>query len=443
MNELVKKYLLTAQEIRDNKDKSPEARRKNLKKLLEPIIWLNIFIHGKDNHYRIKFRKWEGRNYDRDFYPFINEDIIDLETEIDLSKLKSNSKKYHIYYRGNIIDMRYDRISFPECACNIEFYNNEIITKKSGKECLLAEYYEQWLQKLAPKTMQGNTDLLDHILFVYAIKRALNGDKKAIEKLYSLYEGRAETEAIKLARANSILANKLSRDAIYYSDIKDNAKFILFHIISGLRAESLISDLKKEKRDKTLLTPEWAEDFYIWYFSEYIPPLLHKGVALYENNPEDPILQETVINLLSPFTPINAITSWASKESNRIFNSDSYRPTKKSNLTAWLFGTKKEPMHGRFMQLMNNIFDKDITEQKHISEQKNDEEIGKYPGGNIPYPTDKMIDTEDEKMQMEILKYASQDARLTSIFISKNKRSEADQKYYERKIKEIKKRFNI
>lgn len=449
--ELVKKYLSTAQEVRENEDKSPEVRRKNLRNLLEPIISLNKLIHQKDNPYRITFHAWEGRNYERDFYPFINEDIIDLETEINLPKLKSNSKKYHIYYRGNIIDMRYDRISFPEYECNIEHNNNEIKaravnTKIDSKECLLAEYYEQWIQKINSETMQGNADLLDNILFVYAIKRALNGDKKAIEKLYSLYEGRAEVDAIKLAKDNKILVNKLKRDRFYYSDIKDSAKFILWHIISGLRPESLISDLQKEKRDKTLLTPEWAEDFYIWYFSEYLPPLLHEGVDLFERNPEDSTLWETIINLLSPYIAINAMTSWKSKEHKRIFNSDSFRPTKKSNLTVWLFGTKKEPMNGRFMQIMNNFLDRDIAEQKHISEQDFDEGEGKYPGENILYSINKMIDSEDKEMEMAILQYAKEDERYISIFArktSKQRLSVADQKYFERKTKEIRDRFKI
>lgn len=426
--ELVKKYLLTAQEVRDNKNKSQdkskskeEIRRENLKKLLEPIIWLNKLIHGKDNPYRINFPAWEGN---RSFYPFINEDIIDLDNEIDVSKLKKNPQKYHIYYNGNIINMRHDKISFP-----------------TRSESLLAEYYDKWILKITPETMRGNVDLLDNVLFIYAIKRALNGDIKAIEKLYSLYEGRAEVQAIKLAKEREILLKKLERDDIYYSDIKDNAKFILLHIISGLRPESLISDLQKEKRDNTLLTPEWAEHFYIWYFSEYLPPLLHEGVDLFEKNPEDFLLQQTIINLLSPYMAINAMTSWKSKDNTRIFNSDSFRPTKKTNLTVWLFGTGKNPMNGIFMKIMNNVLDRDINEQKRISEQEFDEKSGKYPGEKRLDTANKVIDSEDEEITMAMIQYAKQDKRLMSILNSTQRRSEADQKYFERKIKVIKERF--
>jgi hypothetical protein len=77
-----------------------------------------------------------------------------------------------------------------------------------------------------PETMQTNADLLDNILFVYAIKRALNGDKKATEKLYSIYERMAESEAIKIAEQWKIKKS-------CYDDIKSDAKFILQHIYPG------------------------------------------------------------------------------------------------------------------------------------------------------------------------------------------------------------------
>jgi len=424
ITELVKKYLLTSQEIKNNKDKSPEVRRNNLKKLLEPIIWLNKFIHGKDNPLRITFPAWEGRPYDRSYYPFINEGIIDLDTEIDISKIKSNAQKYHIYYNGNIINMRHDKISFS-----------------TRSECLLAEYYDEWILKITTETMHGNVDLLDNVLFIYAIKRALNGDKKATEKLYSIYERRAEVEAIKLAQVNASLAKKIDEDDLDYKEIISNSKFVLLHIISGIRPESLISDLQKDKRDNTLLTPKWAEDFYIWYFSEYLPPLLNEGVDLFEKNTEDLLLRQTIINLLSPYMAINVMTSWKSKDKKRIFNSDSFRPTKKTNLTVWLFGTDKEPMNGRFMQTMKNILDRNSNEQNHISEQIFDEKTGKYPGEKILYPTDKIIDLEDEEIKTAIIQCAKNDQRLMSILNSTKRRSVADQKYFERKIKAIRERF--
>jgi len=349
IRELVKKYLLTTQDVRDEKDKSPETRRKNLKKLLEPIIWLNKLIHGKDNPYRINFPAWEGRPYNRSFYPFINEDIIDLDNEIDVSKLKKNPPKYHLYYNGNIINMLHDKISFP-----------------TRRESLLAEYYDKWILKITPETMRGNVDLLDNVLFIHAIKRALNGDKKTTEKLYSIYERMAEAEAIKIAE-------KWKIKKCYYDDIKSDAKFILQHIISGLRPEPLIADLQKEERDKTLLTPEWVENFYIWYYSEYLPPLLHEGVDLFEKNPDDFLLQQTIINFLSPYMTINTLTNWKSKDNTRIFNSESFRPTKKSNLTVWIFGTKKDPMLGKFRQLMNGILKRYVSEENLIYGQEFDE----------------------------------------------------------------------
>ena len=369
---LVKKYLLTAQEVRDNKDKTPETRRENLRKLLEPIIWLNKFIHGKDNPYRINFPAWEGRPYNRSFYPFINEDIIDLDNEIDVSKLKKNPQKYHIYYNGNIINMRHDKISFP-----------------TRSESLLAEYYDKWILKITPETMRANVDLLDNVLFVYAIKRALNGDEQTIEKLYSTYESMIQAEAIKIA-----IEWKISKRDFKY--IKNDSKFILRHIISGLTPETLIADLQKEKRDKSLLTPKWAEKFYIWYFSEYLPPLLHEGVELFEKNPEDLLLQQTIINCLSPYMAINALTVWKSKKSKRIFNSYSFRPTKKSNLTRWIISSKKKPMLGKFRQLIKPLLKEYILGERYDDNKEYKKNQTKQIDSSVA-DTNEMIDLLIEK----------------------------------------------
>ena len=44
-----------------------------------------------------------------------------------------------------------------------------------------------------------STDLLDQVLVALTIKKALNGNEEAIEKLYTLYEGAAEALAVKFA----------------------------------------------------------------------------------------------------------------------------------------------------------------------------------------------------------------------------------------------------
>ncbi len=361
IKELVKKYLLTAQEVRDNKDKSPETRRKNLKKLLEPVIWLNKFIHGKDNPYRINFHAWEGRNYDRDFYPFINEDIIDLDTEIDVSKLKNNPQKYHIYYNGNIINMRHDKISFP-----------------TRSECLLAEYYNEWILKITPETMQGNADFLDNILFVYATKRALNGDEIAVDKLCHLYSERAIATAIKMAKKRYILkqfTSTSSDEKKNYSALKDEAVEYLKLIISGVQPEKIIESLQKPERDKSSLIPLQAEKYYLWYYSKYLPPLLQEGVELCEKEPENWQLQDFMLAIVNPYFFMKSETEWSGTPKRKFkFNSFVFRPNKKTNLTTWLFGTKSNPMQGRFCQYLNEkVLDREAPKKREIHHDFTDE----------------------------------------------------------------------
>lgn len=70
----------------------------------------------------------------------------------------------------------------------------------------IRKYYEKWLPTLDEQKVKSN-DLLDQILFCFTIKRALNGDNKAIDKLSSLYEGIAVSIAWKMANARKLTSN--------------------------------------------------------------------------------------------------------------------------------------------------------------------------------------------------------------------------------------------
>ena len=69
--------------------------------------------------------------------------------------------------------------------------------RRSGHD--LWDLYEWWLPSLDSKRLKS-IDLLDQILVVYTIKRALNGDSKAIDALFRAYERAAIGIACKMVK---------------------------------------------------------------------------------------------------------------------------------------------------------------------------------------------------------------------------------------------------
>jgi hypothetical protein len=349
----------------------PKVRQGYLKRLLSPLRKLNRIHPSGENPYLNR----DGT------YPFIEEKIW-IDKEIDINKCHYDKEKYSI-------DFEYSKPLdyFDPDAKNIIIWNeyNEYIAKKKEKDAKrkamkltevftltsapapitpldagktsVEELYKKWLPELTQEKMKSK-DLLDQILVCYTIKRALNRDQKAIDKLYSLYEYAAIRRAEKMANKRKInmRAEKLNisetDDMSETDNISHEAKRILYSLISGSKPEYIINSLLMEDSEH-LEIPLSVEKFFFWYLSETVP----KKIDRMKQKPGS--LDGLEIDYLyNPIAIIDANTFW--KDTPKMikkFNSDSYRPNKKTNLTTWLLGTETNYMQGKFCQRISDVID--------------------------------------------------------------------------------------
>ena len=363
---LIDEYFSVVAEIERVKKPSPKVRRAYLRRLLSPLRKLNRIHPSGENPYL----KYDGT------YPFIKEKIW-IDKEIDIKKCHYDKKRYSINFEySKPLEW------FDTDAKNITIWNEyqAYMAKKKEKDAKrkamsiverlkstsapaplstfdegktsVYELYKKWLPELTQEKLTSQ-DLLDQILVCYTVKRALNGDQKAIEKLYSLYEEVAIGIAV-----NMLYKRKFNRSEI--DDIKQEAKIILTSLISGLRPEYIISSLLN-RENTHLKIPLWVENFFFWYFSDHVPKEFDKMKQ------KSSVWGEVEVDyLLNPIAIVDAYTFWQNSPKRvRKFNSSSFRPNKKTNLTTWLFGINKLPqngvtsgfMQGRFCQHIDEIID--------------------------------------------------------------------------------------
>lgn len=357
---LIDEYFSVVAEIEKGKKPLSERKRQErqdyLKRLLTPLVKLNRLHPQGENPYL----KHDGT------YPFIEEKFW-VDKEIDINKLHYDKQKYYINFEYSK-PLNY----FDPDAKNITIRNeyrvyvaNKEEKEKARKEYIeklkrqgkripaslyyspltpldagktsIRELYKKWLPTLTQDIMK-NKDLLDQILVIYTIKRALNGDEKAIEKLYSLYEDTAIGIAVITAKKR-----KLNKDDI--NVIKQEAKTCLSFLISGFRPEDIMNGIE---------LPLQIEKFYCWYLSEYVPKELDK-ILKREPYKLDGVEIDYLLNTISI---MDAYTSWQNTPKRVVkFNSYSFRPTKGKYLTIWLFGKGKGDMNSKLRQLISKSID--------------------------------------------------------------------------------------
>lgn len=352
---------------KDKKRLSKLKRQDYLKRLLTPLVKLNCLNPSGENPY-LKHNAT---------YPFIKETIW-IDKEIDIKSLHYDKQRYCINFEYSKPLSYFD----PD-ATNITIWDEyrEYIDKKkktdaeakargikfipittidAGKTSL-RELYEKWLPALTGDKMKSK-DLLDRMLVCFTIKRALNGDKDAIDKLYSIYENGAIGTAVNMAKKR-----KLNIEDI--KDIKQQATMILRILISGSIPENIINSLSGRNG------PLWVEKLYLWYLSDYVPKELDKIMK----RPPGELDRVEIDYLLNPISIIDAYTLWqGTPERVMKFNSSSFRPNKNINLTIWLFGIGRGDMKGKFCQRISESIDACWKMKKEIlydfSDGNDDEE---------------------------------------------------------------------
>lgn len=402
---LIENYLQTAANVRNDKRRGPQVRRTNLQRLLKPILLIqkgySLRFTGKEkeNPYRIndRFKK-------RSYFPFIAGDHINTKEEIDLPKLHYNREKYFIdpqSFCGDSFDTINARITLYDTPpekfeeyCNsgdltavlknklgITAVGSDVPQVISVKEDRLT-FHECYLHKLptiTQDTMRSN-DLLDQLIVTYAIKQALNGDKQARNKLMEVYGLKAIKET------NDFLKIRYEwRKPVHEISTNVDTQQILYLLLGGLcEPETLIKGFLSEREGRRIYLPLYVENFFLWYFSEYLPPYLD-AVA---QNPDsvDPL---HVVTMMSPYSLIRSELRWKplnNKHAKRFF-SYCYRPQKDLNLTTWLFSP-----YGKFRLFLKDTI-KELGRSKYIRLQKE-----WYPHGsaqavlNPPLPQEAWLD---------------------------------------------------
>lgn len=340
ITELIQNYLDAVEEAKRNKKLSPKEK---LKKLLSPLISLQeIYLPNYLKHHK-----------------FIDDSYIDFRKELDLENIERNSESYSILGDGEL--ELFGLLHTGSCNIYIsKQYWGELL-KKNGtvsdypgsNNRSVQEIYKYWLPTLTIKEIKSS-DLLAQILVCYTMKRALNGERDAINKLTEvLLESVDLTEihsrCLKLlsSRLHRELRKRHSKEEIYNKipttidldeeEIQENIVDLLPMLISGWQPLIIIEKLQQKMDGKMLLPFSiWMTEFFLRYLTTF--PISHIFF-----NPYAPITSEMecadpFMGTLKGFSYPPNTHKAALKFNNYCFiPGRGYKLGPKSNLYTWLF----------------------------------------------------------------------------------------------------------
>ena len=327
--------------------------------------------------------------------PFVDESV-DIERELDLERLFYDMERYDFGLTDRGHGPEENTLLSPSSPIWIreKFESGLKIQEGDAADSIftagmvpLEELYEEWLPSLDEEKIQSK-DLLDQVLVAFTIKKAQNGDKKAIETFYRLYRDAAEELAIKFACNFKVCL--LGKERVQRSQwqamvdglIAEAQQFLRF-VITGFSLKDIINQLGvpddpfidipyTERVIKAI--PPWVKHFYVDYLAEYIPMRMKKNIRKTQRNQDlieelsklpgdggrnqvenaikilktqNAFLDFHGIGMLNPYAAFQANIRWKPRKRINRFNSYSFRLGLKKmgprwNLTTWLFGHKNE-----------------------------------------------------------------------------------------------------
>jgi hypothetical protein len=305
LEENLAKYFKAVEEVRQENDLDKEEK---LKRLLDPIVNLQ-----------------NGQSSPNRRHKFAREGFINLNEEIDLSSLEKTSEEWEILSNWKLA--RFGDIDTDDEIISVNYFKflPEIQTTGSIGGSIVRtsvhKLYKHWLPYLNQQRMQSRS-LLDQILVCYTIKRAQNGDEKAVDKLIGLYTERAESKetydnVLKMmvwreknkAESNDTHINTLkgitwrkknnnsenadkpdsdSMDSRAYilnktydydvDDFRQLAKIYLVFIIRGFSPKSILDSFINGQKSGFLPIPRGVTNVFLHYFGEYVPGIAYEYV---------------------------------------------------------------------------------------------------------------------------------------------------------------------
>lgn len=424
-----------------SKDERKQLNRMHLQKLLNPYIIISKYNPVGEYQYKkdedtyrfVRERIWINKELDVDNLVY-NHDKYEINFDFDKPlnpsdyaiSIHDESKKYVEYRKTIEKEAKEKGVTLPSPSLSARTPGDfSLVELYKGVERLDEEYEENgklwkaykalpkkgWLDSLSEATIKSH-DLLDQILVCFTIKRAQSGDKKACKKLYSIYQGRAQSGET-IERVKQLIASRLDTekginklDASFYltpdvnfgdieEDIKANASFLLYMIIGGFKPQGIIEQLISGDTDHL---PRKLTEIYLSYLLYYVPDNLQKALTnLYQTEKMLSLYERTIaflkakgINestieaflevkddlreirggfpsefqrLFNPYTPIRDYCYYTygedkTKGVNEFFKC--YIPNKMGpnhNLTTWIFGgIGKGYVYGKLYQTLKDHY---------------------------------------------------------------------------------------
>jgi len=268
--EKLQNYLEAIQEIRSQKSL---PRKEKLKRLIQPLI--DLYTANKDLY---------TANRDMKHY-FIDEPNISLNDDLDLQYLAHTATSNG--YRSDAWEIRfpsvmeriYKEISTITPCILVDmnaFLPQANVTLDPKRLVSIKKLHALWLPFLTEQRIASD-DLLDQMLVCYTIKKALNGDNKAKEALYKIYENKAVSE-VSYQRVMKMVTYGLYKgkegEALpisYDDEFRAEAKYCLRYIIGGMTAADILNAITK---DTSIKLPLSIQKIYLAWFLEYVPAII-------------------------------------------------------------------------------------------------------------------------------------------------------------------------
>ncbi len=295
-------------------------------------------------------------------YEWVQDRFIDINKELDLSNKTINHSEYSIIIDNIVLHESFlKNISQTNKPLKIDTQARCIDLKNYRRGEIgsggTIDYSIHELYRMSFKDIDtlDTKDLLGNIIILYAIKRAQNGDDEAIREFCLIFDKAA------MAVARKFIVSK----NIKLEHIETVAMDILKVLIRGDRPENILTLLNYSGLDRLQSLNTRKLDklvaIYIKIILPYIVKLFYQELSEVvdkhkkcNDEEEKKDIYRGINTLIEGSLYLLLPHSWMMGDPRIVgkrFNSDVFRPSKKTNLTDWLFGK-----NGRFRQRLSDWF---------------------------------------------------------------------------------------